>query len=96
MKNRVAGLLMKTGVSYNKAKPHRKGYFHDLMWLHPRGRRQYPASFELLPGTDRSLPQVFNDLIEAFLRAARINEGGVWRLRPNLICFRYGMETPLP
>jgi transposase len=35
MKNRVSGLLMETGVSYNKAKLHRRGYFHDLMWMHP-------------------------------------------------------------
>ena len=35
MKNRVSALLMETGVSYNKAKLHRQGYFHDLMWTHP-------------------------------------------------------------
>ena len=57
MKNRVSALLMETGVSYNKAKLHRQGYFHDLMWTHPGGQRQYPAAAELLPGTDRALPQ---------------------------------------
>jgi transposase len=35
MKNRVSALLMETGVSYNKAKLHRQGYFHDLLWTHP-------------------------------------------------------------
>jgi transposase len=31
MKNRVSGLLMETGVSYNKLRLHRMGYFADLM-----------------------------------------------------------------
>src|SRR5215471_11652682 len=31
MKNRISGLLMETGVSYNKLHLHRMGYFADLM-----------------------------------------------------------------
>ena len=31
MKNRVSGLLMETGVSYNKRRLHKVGYFTDLM-----------------------------------------------------------------
>ena len=31
MKNRVSGLLMETGVSYNKQRLHKLGYFEDLM-----------------------------------------------------------------
>jgi transposase len=31
MKNRVSGLLMETGVSYNKQRLHRVGYFDELM-----------------------------------------------------------------
>jgi transposase len=31
MKNRVSGLLMETGVSYNKRRLHKVGYFGDLM-----------------------------------------------------------------
>src|SRR6266498_5858207 len=31
MKNRVSGLLMETGVSHNRRKLHRVGYFRDLM-----------------------------------------------------------------
>jgi transposase len=31
MKNRISGLLMETGVSYNKLRLHRIGYFADLM-----------------------------------------------------------------
>jgi transposase len=31
MKNRVSGLLMETGVSYNKQRLHKIGYFAELM-----------------------------------------------------------------
>src|SRR3954469_14650471 len=31
MKNRVSGLLMETGVSYNKQRLHKVGYFTELM-----------------------------------------------------------------
>ena len=31
MKNRISGLLMETGVSYNKRRLHKVGYFADLM-----------------------------------------------------------------
>ena len=31
MKNRVSGLLMETGVSYNKRRLHKVGYFADLI-----------------------------------------------------------------
>jgi hypothetical protein len=32
MKNRISGLLMETGVSYNKQRLHKLGYFTELMW----------------------------------------------------------------
>ena len=35
MKNRMAGLLMETGVSYNKQKLHQKGYFATLLREEP-------------------------------------------------------------
>ena len=35
MKNRVSGLLMETGVSYNKRRLHQVGYFKDLLWMNP-------------------------------------------------------------
>ena len=31
MKNRISGLLMETGVSYNKQRLHKVGYFTELM-----------------------------------------------------------------
>src|ERR1700741_325055 len=34
MKNRVSGLLMETGVSYNKQRLHKVGYFRELLSSH--------------------------------------------------------------
>src|ERR1700736_2161671 len=34
MKNRVSGLLMETGLSYNKQRLHRIGYFRELLSSH--------------------------------------------------------------
>ena len=31
MKNRISGLLMETGVSFNKQRLHKVGYFTELM-----------------------------------------------------------------
>jgi len=31
MKNRISGLLMETGVSYNKQRLHKVGYFRELL-----------------------------------------------------------------
>lgn len=35
MKNRVAGMLMETGVTYDKPRLHRMGYFHQLLGENP-------------------------------------------------------------
>src|SRR5438309_4132697 len=35
MKNRVSGLLMETGVSYNKQRLHKLGYFTELIGTNP-------------------------------------------------------------
>ncbi len=35
LKNRISGLLLETGVSYNKRQLHYVGYFHDLMSTNP-------------------------------------------------------------
>src|SRR3982074_2967960 len=37
MKNRISGLLMETGVSYNKQRLHKLGYFTELMSGNSRG-----------------------------------------------------------
>ena len=35
MKNRISGLLLETGVSYNKQKLHKAGYFRELLATNP-------------------------------------------------------------
>jgi len=39
LKNRVSGLLMETGVDYNKHRLHKVGYFQDLMSTNKRSTR---------------------------------------------------------
>ena len=41
MKNRVSGLLMETGVSYNKQRLHKVGYFDELMTTNEDVTRAY-------------------------------------------------------
>jgi hypothetical protein len=55
MKNRVSGLLMETGVIYNKLRLHRTGYFAELMSTNEEvsGEREYPAAAQTMPGTHR-------------------------------------------
>lgn len=35
LKNKISGLLLETGVSYNKQKPHKGGYFQELLTTNP-------------------------------------------------------------
>ena len=44
MKNRVSGLLMETGVSYNKQRLHKVGYFRELL----AANREIPESIRPL------------------------------------------------
>jgi len=53
MKNRMAGLLMETGVTYNKAKLHQKRYFADLV-----------KDSEELPEGLKPLLKVGRDIVE--------------------------------
>ena len=53
MKNRISGMLMETGVSYEKLRLHRMGYFDQLMKSN-EGERQHSPAVEAGTGTDRS------------------------------------------
>src|SRR5208337_874125 len=53
MKNRVSGLLMETGVSYNKQRLHKVGYFRELLSSKRGDPFQYPTFAEAQPGDDR-------------------------------------------
>ncbi len=56
MKNRVSGLLMETGVSYNKLRLHRMGYFAELMTSNEEVSESIRPLLELcLEHIDRSL-----------------------------------------
>jgi hypothetical protein len=35
MKNKIGGLLMETGVNYNKQRLHKPGYFRELLASNP-------------------------------------------------------------
>ena len=54
MKNRVSGLLMETGVSYNKQRLHKVGYFSDLLSHNEEISDSIRPAAEDLPGTDRA------------------------------------------
>ena len=56
MKNRVSGLLMETGVSYNKQRLHKVGYFAELMTANERAR-EHTAAAEVEPGDDQPVAE---------------------------------------
>src|SRR6201994_1577870 len=47
MKNRVSGLLMETGVSYNKQRLHKVGYFAELLMTNEEGNERLRPLFKL-------------------------------------------------
>jgi hypothetical protein len=53
MKNRVSGLLMETGVEYNKQRLHKVSYFRELLGERG-GSSQHTAAVEAQPGDDRA------------------------------------------
>ena len=44
LKNRISGLLMETGVTYNKRRLHKVGYFHELLASADASQREYPSA----------------------------------------------------
>ena len=57
MKNRVSGLLMETGVSYNKQRLHKVGYFRELLSSHEEVHEKYPTVVKAQPGDHRTLAE---------------------------------------
>ena len=57
MKNRVSGLLMETGVSYNKQRLHKVGYFAELMSTNEEVQREHTAAAEAEPGHDQPVAE---------------------------------------
>ena len=56
MKNRISGLLMETGASFNKQRLHKVGYFTELM-SRQRGDRLCQAAVEVEQGDDQSIAE---------------------------------------
>lgn len=61
MKSRVSGLLMETGVSYNKLRLHRMGYFEQLL-----------KSSEEIPDSIRPLLRMCRDHIDRAIELDRV------------------------
>ena len=57
MKNRVSGLLMETGVSYNKQRLHKVGYFRELMSTTRRSSESIRPLAEAQPGHHHSIAE---------------------------------------
>ena len=51
LKNKIAQLLMESGVSYNKEKLHQQGYFHQVLPANPRDR---PIAVATAPRSSRA------------------------------------------
>ena len=60
MKNRISGLLMETGVSYNKLRLHRMGYFAQLL-----------STNEEIPDSIRPLLQLCREHVDRSIRLDR-------------------------
>ena len=54
MKNRVSGLLLETGVSYNKRRLHKVGYFADLMATNEEVEESIRPLLKIEPGAHRT------------------------------------------
>lgn len=65
MKNRISGMLMETGVSYNKKKLHQKRYFAELL----QSSEEIPESIKPLMKIGRETVDHVNKTERALLRA---------------------------
>jgi transposase len=74
MQNKIAGLLMETGTSYNKQKLHGKKYFADLL----KTLQEVPASVQDLLRMSRAAYEMFDGcqkkLVKQLLRDPRLCE----------------------
>jgi transposase len=67
MKNRIAGLLMETGVAYNKERLHGKGYFSELL----RNLQDVPRSVVELLKLSRGQLEFFTTIQNRLLKGLR-------------------------
>jgi hypothetical protein len=57
MKNRVSGLLMETGVEYNKQRLHKVSYFRELLSANEEVHPSIRPLLKPQPGDDRALSE---------------------------------------
>ncbi len=67
LKNRMAGMLMEVGVSYNKQRLHQKGYFKELVG----NLEEVPGSVVELLRASRTSVELFESLQQNLLRGLR-------------------------
>ena len=79
MKNRISGLLMETGVSYNKQRLHKLGYFTELM----SGNEEVDESIRPLLKLSR----------ETIVRSQRLDYALVSSLERDLGCGQHGYPS---
>ena len=68
MKNRISGLLMEAGVSYNKQKLHKVGYFRDLLKTNPDINESLRSLLQLCRETLVRLQEIESALIRSLER----------------------------
>ena len=81
MKNRVSGLLMETGVSHNKQRLHKVGYFRELLTTNLEVQKNIRPLLETQPGNDRTFAQ--NGLRLGDLLATRPSAGQTGQASAN-------------
>ncbi|HEY1963365.1 MAG TPA: IS110 family transposase [Acidobacteriaceae bacterium] len=74
MKNRVSGLLMETGVSYNKQRLHKVGYFAELMSTNDEVSESIRPLLNLSRGMIRRSQKLDYDLVSSLERDPVLKE----------------------
>jgi transposase len=74
MKNRVSGLLMETGVSYNKQRLHKVGYFGEMMSTNADINDAVRPLLNLSRGTIRRSSKLEYDLVSSLERDPLLKE----------------------
>ena len=91
MKNRVSGLLMETGVSYNKQRLHKVGYFADLMSTNEEVNESIRPLAEAEQGDDLPLAEARLCLWSVRSSVTHFSRSGYGGLGP---CQGWGRSRP--
>src|SRR3954447_25320193 len=78
MKNRVSGLLMETGVSYNKQRLHKVGYFAELMTTNEEVHESIRPLLKLSRDMIRRSQKLDYALVSSVRRRSLISVEAMW------------------